>query len=143
MSVIQALREKYATTVVIVVCISLVAFLLMDALVGPKSFFNKDMEVVSVNGVSYSYQNYMRDIKIAVNNYRQQNPDVRMNDKVRNQIKDQVYQRFIQKQLLQTEYDKLGNAFSSDELRSLTITDDADPRIKQIQGFKNPQTGKF
>src|SRR5699024_5236477 len=51
--------------------------------------------------------------------------------------------RFVQKQILQGQYDKLGIAFSTDELRSLTITADADPRIKQIPGFQNPQTGEF
>lgn len=143
MSVIQALREKYATTVVIVVCVSLVAFLLMDAFIGPKSFFNKDMDVVSVNGTTYPYKEYMQDIKKAENNYRNQHPDEKMNDEARNRIKEQVYQEFVQKQILQGEYDKLGIAFSPEELRTLTITADADPRIKQIPGFQNPQTGEF
>ncbi len=143
MSVIQALREKYATTVVIVVCISLVAFLLMDAFVGPKSFFKKDTEVVTVNDEGYSYKQYMRDVKQAENNYRRQNPNGNLNDQIRNRLKNQVYQRFVQKQILQGQYDKLGIAFSTDELRSLTITADADPRIKQIPGFQNPQTGEF
>lgn len=143
MSVIQTLREKYATLVVVVVCISLVAFLLMDAFVGPKSFFKNDTEVVTVNGVGYQYQDFMRAVQVAENSYRASNPQANMTDRIRNQIKNQVYNKFVQDELLADEYEALGIGFSSEELRMLTVTADAAPQIKQIPGFQNPQTGQF
>ncbi len=143
MSVIQTLRDKYATVVVVVVCISLVAFLLMDAFVGPKSFFKQDTEVVTVNGVGYQYQDFMQAVQVAENNFRAGNPQARMTDELRNQIKNQVYNEFVRDQILQEEYEELGIAFSPEELRMLTVTTDAAPQIQQIPGFQNPQTGEF
>ncbi len=143
MSVIQTLRDKYATVVVVVVCISLVAFLLMDAFVGPKSFFKQDTEVVTVNGVGYQYQDFMQAVQVAENNFRTGNPQARMTDEIRNRLKNGVYTQFVQDQILQQEYEELGIAFSPEELRMLTVTTDAAPQIQQIPGFQNPQTGAF
>ncbi len=143
MSVIQTLRDKYATVVVIVVCISLVAFLLMDAFVGPKSFFKRDTEVVTVNGDGLQYQDFMQLVQQQENIYQMNNPQAKMNDDIRHQIRTQVYNKFVQDQVLGTEYEKLGIGFSSAELRDLTLTMDAAPQIKQNPGFQNPNTGEF
>ena len=143
MSVIQTLRDKYATVVVVVVCISLVAFLLMDAFVGPKSFFKQDTEVVTVNGVGYQYQDYMQAVQNEENMRRAANPQLRFTDQMRYQIRTDVYNKFVQDQILSEEYEVLGIAFSPDELRMLTVTADAAPQIKQVPGFQNPQTGAF
>lgn len=143
MSVIQTLRDKYATVVVIVVCISLVAFLLMDAFVGPKSFFRRDTEVVSVNGSGLQYQDFLQLVQQQENMYRQNNPQAKMNDQLRHQIRTQVYNKFVQDHVLGSEYEELGIGFPSEELRDLTLTMDAAPQIKQNPGFQNPQTGEF
>lgn len=143
MSVIQTIREKYATLMVVVVCVSLVAFLLMDALVGPKSFFHPNTEVGSVNGTGLDYRDFTNEVQNAENMYRLQNQGVTITDDVRHQIREQVWNKFLQDQLLGAEYKKLGIGFSSQELSDLTMTMDADPQIKSIQAFQNPQTGQF
>lgn len=143
MSVIQTIREKYATLMVVVVCVSLVAFLLMDALVGPKSFFHQNTEVGIVNGKGLDYRDFTNEVQNAENNYRAQNPGVTITDDVRHQLREQVWTQFLQDQLLGSEYSKLGIAVSGQEVSDLTMTMDADPMIKQIPGFQNPQTGQF
>lgn len=143
MSVIQTIREKYATLMVVVVCVSLVAFLLMDALVGPKSFFHQNTEVGEVNGEGLDYRDFSNEVQNAENMYRLQHPGVTITDDVRHQLREQVWNKFLQDQLLGAEYQKLGIGFSSQELSDLTMTMDADPQIKGIQAFQNPQTGQF
>lgn len=143
MSVIQTIREKYATLMIVVVCVSLVAFLLMDALVGPKSFLQQGTDVGVVNGKGLDYRDFTNQVQNAENQYRTQNQGQNVTDEVRHQIRESVWNKFIQDQLLGTEYQKLGIAFSGEELSDLTMTMDADPQIKAIPAFQNPQTGQF
>ncbi|MGH2645796.1 MAG: SurA N-terminal domain-containing protein, partial [Chitinophagaceae bacterium] len=143
MSVIQTIREKYATLMVVVVCVSLVAFLLMDALVGPKSFFHQNTDVGIVNGKGLDYRDFSNQVQNAENMYRLKNPGVTITDDIRHQIRQNIWDKFLQDQLLGAEYKKLGIGFSSQELSDLTMTMDADPQIKSIQAFQNPQTGQF
>lgn len=143
MSVIQTIREKYATLMVVVVCLSLVAFLLMDALVGPKSFFHQNTDVGVVNGQGLDYRDFTNQVQNAENERRAQNPSENITDDVRHQIRQSIWNKFIQDQLLGAEYEKLGIGFSSEELSDLTMTMDADPQIKAIPAFQNPQTGQF
>ncbi|TAN18178.1 MAG: hypothetical protein EPN37_05780 [Chitinophagaceae bacterium] len=143
MSVIQTIRDKYATLMIVVVCVSLVAFLLMDALVGPKSFFHQNTEVGIVNGKGLDYRDFTNEVQNAENMYRVQNPGVTVTDDIRHQLRESVWTKFLQDQLLGAEYKELGIGFSSQELTDLTMTMDADPQIKSIQAFQNPQTGQF
>ena len=143
MSVIQTIRDKYATLMVVVVCVSLVAFLLMDALVGPKSFLQKGTDVGVVNGEGLDYRDFTNQVQNAENQYRTQNQGQNVTDEVRHQIRESIWNKFVQDQLLGSEYQKLGIAFSGEELSDLTMTMDADPQIKQIPAFQNPQTGQF
>jgi parvulin-like peptidyl-prolyl isomerase len=128
---------------VVVVCISLVAFLLMDALVGPKSFFHQSTDVGVVNGKSLDYRDFTNEVQNAENLYRASNPGQTITDDTRHTLREQVWNKFLQDQLLGAEYDKLGIGFSSDELRDLTLTTDADPQIKAIPAFQDPKTGQF
>lgn len=128
---------------VVVVCISLVAFLLMDALVGPKSFFHQNTEVGSVNGQGMDIRDFQAEVQNKENMMLMQNPGATPNDQMRHQVREQVWNEFIQNQLLGAEYEKLGIGFSAEELHDLTLTNNADPQIKGIPAFQNPQTGAF
>lgn len=128
---------------VVVVCVSLVAFLLMDALVGPKSFFHQSTDVGAVNGTGLDYRDFTNQVQERENQYRAQNPNQQVTDEVRHQLRETVWTEFVQNQLLGEEYEKLGIGFSDEELSDLTMTMDADPQVKSIPAFQNPQTGQF
>ncbi len=137
------MRDKYATVVVIAICVSLVAFLLMDAFVGPKSFFHRSTEVGVVDGQGIEYRDFMGQMQTAENSYRAQSPGSNINDATRNQLREQVWNKFLSEVLLGNEYSKLGIGFTETELSDLTVTPDADPQIKGIRDFQDPQTGQF
>src|SRR5690348_5650336 len=100
MSVIQTIRDKYATLMVVAVCVSLLAFLLMDALVGPKSFFHQSTDVGVVNGASLDYREFTNEVETAMNMYRMQHPDEPTTDETRQQIREEIWNKFVQDQLL-------------------------------------------
>ncbi|MHB1921449.1 MAG: peptidylprolyl isomerase [Chitinophagaceae bacterium] len=143
MSVIQKIRDKYATLMVVAICVSLFAFLLMQAFVGPKSFFNNSNNIANINGISISYKDFANKLQDEENAYQQRVPNSSMNDAQREQIQEQVWNEYVNQAIMGDEFKKLGIGFSDAELQDLTITEDADPQIKGIQIFKNPNTGVF
>lgn len=143
MSVIQKIREKYATIMILAVCVSLVAFLLMDAFVGPKSFFQHSNDVGSVDGQGMQYQDFSSQVQQAEEMQRAQNPNAPMDDQTREMIQNQVWDQFVSNIVLGEEYKQLGIGFPTEELTDLTVTTDADPQVQAIQAFQNPQTGQF
>lgn len=143
MSVIQKIRDKYATLMILAVCVSLVAFLLMDAFVGPKSFFQGSTEVGSVDGQGMEYRDFSSQVQQAEEMQRAQNPNAAMNDQTREMIQNQVWDQFVSNIVLGEEYKQLGIGFPTEELTDLTVTTDADPQVQAIQAFQNPQTGQF
>lgn len=143
MSVIQKMRDKYATVVVIAICVSLVAFLLMDAFVGPKSFFHRSNEVGIVDGQGLEYREFANEMQSAENDYRTRTQGANIDDATRAQLRDQVWNKFLSGVLLGNEYSTLGIGFSEAEMSDLTVSPDADPQIQGIRDFQDPQTGRF
>ncbi|HVB04003.1 MAG TPA: SurA N-terminal domain-containing protein [Chitinophagaceae bacterium] len=143
MSVIQKIRDKYATVMILAICISLIAFLLMDALVGPKSFFQHSNDVAEVNGIGIDYKTYSSKLQQAKDLYKANNPNVNIDDATNDRIETQVWNQYLQDQILGAEYSKLGIGFTNAELADLVFTNDADPEIKTQKAFINSQTGMF
>ncbi|PJJ74599.1 peptidyl-prolyl cis-trans isomerase D [Thermoflavifilum aggregans] len=141
MSVIQKIREKYATLMVVAICVSLVAFLLMDAFVGPRSFFHHSNDVAVINGEGIPITEFSNMEQDAENAARQQNPN--LSDEARQQIREQVWNQLLSDVILGDEYQKLGIMVTNEEIVDRTATPDADPQIQAIPIFKNPQTGEF
>ena len=141
MSVIQKIREKYATLMVVAICVSLIAFLLMDAFVGPRSFFHHSNDVAVINGEGISITEFSNREQEAENAARQQNPN--LSDEARQQIQEQVWNQLLSDVILGDEYEKLGIMVTNEEIVDRTATPDADPQIQSIPIFKNPQTGAF
>jgi peptidyl-prolyl cis-trans isomerase D len=143
MSVIQKIRDKYATVMIFAICISLVAFLLMDALVGPKSFFHNSNDIAQINGTGIDYKDYSTRLQQAKEIYKENNPDATMDDAVNDRLENQVWTQVLNEQIMGAEFDKLGIAITPAELQDLEFTQDADPQIRSIKAFADPQTGMF
>jgi peptidyl-prolyl cis-trans isomerase D len=141
MSVIQKIREKYATLMIVAICLSLVAFLLMDALVGPKSIFHHSTAVAEIDGQDIDYRDYINQEQEAENAAQQQNPN--LTDADRQQIRDQVWSQILSDAILGKEYSTLGIGVTTEEITDQAATPDADEQIKAIPLFKDPQTGEF
>ncbi|GAA4300394.1 peptidylprolyl isomerase [Compostibacter hankyongensis] len=144
MSVIQKIRDKYATVMIVVVVIALLAFLLMDAFVGPKSLFHRSTDVGEVDGQSLDYRDFVQQLQVTENMYRNNMPEgTSIDDATRQRLRDQVWQKFLTDVLFGKEYEQLGIGFTDAEMRDITVTSNADPQIQAIPAFHNQQTGQF
>ncbi|MDQ0105448.1 peptidyl-prolyl cis-trans isomerase D [Chitinophaga terrae (ex Kim and Jung 2007)] len=106
MSVIQKIRDKYAVTIIVVICVAIASFLLQDAFFGKNSFMRRNTTAGKVNGVELDQAEYMRRIQIAENNMRSQYPN--MDDQMRESIRERVWEEFLTEQIMGEQYKKLG-----------------------------------
>ncbi|OLY90981.1 peptidyl-prolyl cis-trans isomerase D [Cnuella takakiae] len=140
MSVIQQIRDKYARWAVVAIALSLLGFILMDAFAGRTSVFGGNNTTLgSINGKKIDVQDFEQRVKAQETVAQQQGYN--MGDESRQQIIQSVWNGEIERNLLQSEIDKLGLAIGSREINDILFGANPPQDIKQ--GFTDPQTGAF
>ncbi len=138
MATLQNIRSK-GPLLVIVVGLALFAFIAGDAwqVLQP----HQSQDVGEVNGETLSVQDY----QTLVNEYTEVVKMMRgvnsLNDVQTNQLQDEVWQTFVNNQLIGAEAEKLGLKVSDEELKSI-INEGRHPMLASTP-FVNPQTGVF
>jgi peptidyl-prolyl cis-trans isomerase D len=140
MSVIQKIREKYAAVSIAVIALSLIGFILMDALSSRSSLFTGNQTVIGeVNGEEINIKDFDADLNDYENNYRQQGMEV--NENMRQQLIEMIWNSKIDEILMQKEYNKLGLEFSAADISNALYGDNPPPAL--AQQFKNEKTGAY
>jgi peptidyl-prolyl cis-trans isomerase D len=140
MSVIQKIREKYAAVSIAVIALSLIGFILMDALSSRSSLFTGNQTVVGeVNGEKINIQDFDANLNEMENNYRQQGMEV--NENMRQQLIEMLWNTKVDETLMNNQYAKLGLVFSSADLNDALYGDNP-PQVLAEQ-FKNEKTGAY
>jgi peptidyl-prolyl cis-trans isomerase D len=141
MSVIQKIRDKYAVVIIVVICVAIVSFLLQDAFFGRNSLFRRSTTVGKVNGEELDVAEYQRRIQEAENNARQQMTNGNIDEQTRQYLREQVWNQFLNEQIMQDQYDKLGITVTEAEVVDQFTGKNPNPIV--VQQFTNPQTGQF
>jgi len=141
MSVIQKIRDKYAVVIIVVICVAIVSFLLQDAFFGKNSLFRRSTSVGKVNGEELEIADYQKRIQDAENGARQQMPNGNIDEQTRQYIREQVWNQFLNEQIMQAQYDKLGIDVTEAEVVDQFNGKNPNPIV--VQQFTNPQTGQF
>ena len=141
MSIIQTIRDRAAILVFGVIAISLIGFLVQDAFVGKTSslFRGNAKTVGSVNGKDIEREEYDLRARMAETQYQEQGYTV--NESIRGEIYNQIWNGFVTKELLQSETDRLGLEFTPKELGELLFSDRAPQEFRRQ--FTDPQTGVY
>ena len=142
MSIIQQIRDKAAWLVFGVIALSLMGFLLMDAFVGRGGggmFGRRATTVGSVNGSKIEYADFEKRKKNVEDQYRSNNYPI--NDMMQQNIQEQVWNQFIEDDVLKEEYDQLGLEVSSKELDDILFG--ANPPQDLKQQFTSKETGLY
>lgn len=140
MSIIQAIREKAAPIVIVVIAISLIGFILMDAGrsglgggVGPND------AVADINGTKVSYASFLDKVSFNEQVYEANGRPV--NDNSRQQIYAETWRSIVEGELLNQEYEKLGLVISDKEFNDLLFGKNPPEFLKQQ--FVNAETGEY
>ncbi|HMO33092.1 MAG TPA: SurA N-terminal domain-containing protein [Lacibacter sp.] len=140
MSIIQQIREKYAAVSIAVIALSLVGFILMDALSSRSSVFSGNKTTLGeINGTTVDITSFDARLTELENNYRQQGMEV--NEEMRQQLIEMLWNNEVDETILKTQYEKLGLTFSPADLNEALYGDNPPPAL--AQQFKDEATGAY
>ena len=117
MSIIQQIREKAGWFVFILIGLSLLGFLLMDAFVGKSGsglFGGNSSSIGSINGSKVDAIDYQKKLKMMEDQYSAQGYPV--NEMMRQNIQEQVWNQYVDDVVLTEETEKLGLSVPAKEL---------------------------
>lgn len=137
MPIIQTIRDKGAAIVIGVIALSLIGFLLMDARSGSAKLFGNanNTSIGSVNGEPMEIDEFNEKEK----QMEQQYPNT--NGSVKYQVRQNVWDQMTSERIINTEFKKLGLAFTPKEMSSIMFSEEAPQQLKQA--FTNPDTKQY
>ena len=140
MSIIQRIREKGALISAIVIAVSLLGFILMDAFAGRTGMFSGSSTTVGkINGKSIDYQDFLKKVDATEKYQKDQGYD--QGEAGRQQVVQSVWDQEVNNVILEKEYDELGLSVSEKELRDILYG--ANPPQDLKQRFTDPNTGVY
>lgn len=143
MQIIQTIRDKGAAIVIVVISLSLIGFILMDAKQGNNQMFGStSANIGKVNGSGIEQNEFTKRIKILETQEEQQS-GTRPTSTRSAQIREQVWNQIIAERVFYAEADKLGIDFTSKELSAILSSDDQSNPLMQDRSMVDPNTGKL
>lgn len=139
MATLQTIRSK-GPLLVVVIGLALFAFIAGDAWKILQPHQGKQ-DVGEVNGKTLTAQEYQKLVDEYTEVIKLTQGVNSLNDDQVTQVKDQVWQSYVNNQLIEAEAKKLGLTVSKSELEAI-IDQGSHPLLMQTP-FRNPQTGAF
>lgn len=141
MPVLTRIR-KHAGLVVIVICISLGAFIMMDALDSDTSLLQGKRNLVGeINGQEIPIQEFEKKFEEIQEAYKLNTNQTNLDEQTTSYLREQTWNQYVQDIIMNEEYEQLGIQVTSDELFNMVQGNNPHPMVKQA--FTNPQTGIF
>jgi peptidyl-prolyl cis-trans isomerase D len=125
MSIIQSLRDKAAVLLTGLIALSLIGFLVQDAFIGRSAdaFTGNTTTVGSINGTEIDAQDFNNKVRMFEESNRQQG--MQSNEMMTQNIVENVWNTYIQENLIKTEAAKLGITFTAKEMSELLFSENA------------------
>lgn len=136
MAIIGSIR-KHSWVAVAIVGVAILAFILGDLTKNNGGI----PDVGKVNGATMTSQRYNELLTEAEDNYKMQYQTAQVPSEVEMQLRDQVWQQFVEETLLGEEMSKLGMTVSAAELNDMYVGQFIHPAVRQ--SFTDPQTGVY
>ncbi|NDE10560.1 MAG: hypothetical protein EBZ95_08355 [Chitinophagia bacterium] len=139
MQIIQNIREKGTAIVIVVIALSLIGFILMDAKSGGKtSLFggSSTTNVGEVNGEPIEYKDFTDKVKQTEDQY-----GGRVSGNQIYEVRQSVWDQLVAEKVIIREFKKLGLSFSPKEMSAIMFSSDAPYTLKQA--FTDKQTGQY
>ena len=143
MQIIQSIREKGAAIVIVVIALSLISFILMDAKQGGSSLFGSvSNNVGEVNGEKIELSVFNKKVKDA-EDMQAQRTGQRPTGVQTYQTRDQVWNQIVAEKIFFNEASKIGIEFTAKELSYILLSNDPSNPFLQEQSLKDSITGKL
>jgi peptidyl-prolyl cis-trans isomerase D len=141
MATLQNIRNRGGLMVAIVIGLALGAFILGDMLnSGSKLMRPSQLKIAEIDGESIQYPDFQKKVEELSEIYKMNTQQTQIDENTWEQIREQVWQGYLQENILGKATEKLGITVSSEELFDLVQGNNPHPIIQQL--FKNQQTGQ-
>lgn len=141
MQIIQGIREKGAAIVIVVISLSLIGFILMDAKQGSNNMFSSASgSIGKVNGKSIELEEFNKKVRV-IEAQEEQQSGAKVTTARAAQIREQVWNQLTVESIFYAEAAKLGIDFTSKELNAILTSNDPSNPLLQDQQMKDPVTG--
>ncbi|MCX7651160.1 MAG: SurA N-terminal domain-containing protein [Flavobacteriales bacterium] len=142
MAIIGKIRNRMGTLLVVLVGVAMLSFILGDFLSSAGFFFSGDRGLVAeMNGERIRIDYFDKLVKEKENYYMIINNQGTLDNSLRDQILDEVFNDLIYQNLTLKQYDRLGLRVGQAEFSDMLTGEFIHPIIKRY--FTNPQTGQF
>lgn len=142
MQIIQGIRDKGAAIVIVVIALSLIGFILMDAKQGGNNYRAASGSIGKVNGQAIEQTEFSKKVKNLETQEEQQSGQKPTNARTA-QIREQVWNQLVAERVFYAEADKLGIDFTSKELDNILKSSDPSNPLMQERSMIDPATGKL
>lgn len=142
MQIIQGIREKGAAIVIVVISLSLIGFILMDAKQGNNYGGPSSSSIGKVNGSAIEQSEFSKKV-MTLENQEEQQSGQRPSTTRSAQIREQVWNQIVAEKVFYAEAAKLGIEFTSKELDQILKSNDATNPLMQDRSMVDPATGKL
>lgn len=143
MQIIQGIREKGAAIVIVVISLSLIGFILMDAKQGSNNMFRSNSgNIGKVNGSGIDQSEFNKRVNY-IEAQEEQQTGSRPSTGRATQIRDQVWTQIVAERVFYAEAEKLGINFTSKELDNILKSSDPSNPLMQDKQMVDPATGKL
>lgn len=132
MSVIQTIRDKAAWIIIGAIALALIAFIAQDAFQGGGGMGllgGRSTTLGKVNGHKIDYRDFELRVKQAEDNYQAQNYPV--NDQLRNQIREGIWDEFVKDAILNEDFEDLGLTVTDKELGDILYGNNPPQQLRQ------------
>ena len=144
MAVLERIRSRAGTIVVVVIGLALLSFVLQDLLSSGRSIFSGSAnEIGEINGNSVSGEEFARKLTEAEERYKRNQNAAGVDENTRQQLINEIWNEYLDEYLFNVELDKAGVQVSEDELFDLVQGDNVDPQVQQIPIFQDSITKQF
>lgn len=142
MGIMGFLRNRAGVIIVSVIGISIVAFLVSDAVRLGSPFWNaSNNEVGEVAGETISIQDFNAQVEQNANNFKQQMGQSSLSSQMMAYVVDNTWNQTISQILLEKEVQRLGLQVGKTELNDMFTGKNPDQQV--LQAFADPNTGQL
>lgn len=140
MATLQNIRNRGSLMIAIVIGLALGAFILGDMLNSGSNLMKpSQMKIAEIDGESIQYPDFQRKVEELSEIYKMNTQQNQIDENTWEQIREQVWQGYLQEIILGKVTGDLGIAVTAEELFDLVQGNSPHPIIQQL--FRDPQTG--
>lgn len=142
MSIIQSIRDKAAWIVIGAIALALIAFIVQDAFSGRSGggwFGGNSSTIGKINGEKVDRAEYDQKVAAAEENYTKQGQN--LNEMLRKQIRESLWNEYVEKAVYDKEFEKLGFITTDKERADILYGENPPQQLRQ--SFTDPKTGMY